>query len=51
MENELARELNAGKSVSVKINVGYPQGNSVRLNKFIVSANINGEIKKFAFDQ
>lgn len=55
MENEFARELKAGKSVSVKIDVGYPKGNSVRPNKFLVTATFisNGkkEIKSYPFSQ
>ncbi|WP_346962660.1 DNA/RNA non-specific endonuclease [Moraxella catarrhalis] len=51
MENELARELKAGKSVSVKIDIDYPLGNSVRPNRFKVVATINGKPKEWRFQQ
>lgn len=55
MENELARELNAGKSVSIKIDIGYPQGNSARPNQFLVTATLifNGkkEVRSYPFSQ
>ena len=51
MENELARELKVGKSVSVKIDIGYPLGDSVRPNRFKVVATINGKPKEWRFQQ
>ena len=51
MENELARELKAGKSVSVKIDIDYPLGDSVRPNRFKVVATINGKPKEWRFQQ
>ena len=55
MENELARELKAGKSVSVKIDIDYPLGNSVRPNRFLVTATLifNGkkEVRSYPFTQ
>ncbi len=51
MENELRNELKDGKSVSVKIDVGYPAGSGVRPNEFQVFANIGGKIKEFKFTQ
>lgn len=51
MENELARELKAGKSASVKIDIDYPLGDSVRPNRFKVVATINGKPKEWRFQQ
>lgn len=55
MENELARELKAGKSVSVKIDIDYPLGDSVRPNRFLVTATLifNGkkEVRSYPFTQ
>ena len=51
MENELAGYLKEGKSVSVQIEVGYPDGGGVRPDSFLVEANINGVIKRFPFSQ
>lgn len=51
MENELRNALKDGKSVSVKINVGYPAGSGVRPNEFQVFTNIGGKIKEFKFIQ
>jgi len=46
MENYLRGELQAGKNVSVKIDVGYPGGGGVRPDSFLVEANINRPLKK-----
>ena len=51
MENELRNALKDGKSVSVKIDVGYPAGEGVRPDKFFVQATIDGKIKEFPFRQ
>ena len=42
MEANLAKALEQGKSVSVKIDVGYPAVGGVRPNSFTVSYTING---------
>lgn len=42
MERELMNALKAGKSVSVKIDVGYPAGGGLRPSGFKVTATING---------
>lgn len=49
MENELRDALKAGKEVSVKIELGYPAGGSVRPSKFVVTAYVDGEriVKRF----
>jgi filamentous hemagglutinin len=55
MEKQLADALKAGKSVSVKVDVGYPAGGGLRPNQFNVTATIieNGipVIKRFPFKQ
>ncbi|PIE46581.1 MAG: hypothetical protein CSA42_07765 [Gammaproteobacteria bacterium] len=51
MEDHLRKELKAGKTVSVKIDVGYPNGNTKRPNKFFVTATIDGVIKTYPFRQ
>ena len=51
MENYLRGELQAGKNVSVKIDVGYPGGGGVRPNEFKVIAKIGNEFKQFEFSQ
>ncbi len=51
MEALLKREIDAGKQVSVKIDVGYPSGNGARPNVFLVTATINGKIESFPFTQ
>ena len=55
MERELMNALKAGKSVSVKVDVGYPAGGGLRPNQFNVTATIieNGipVIKRFPFKQ
>lgn len=43
MERELAGYLKEGKSVSVKIEVGYPSGGGARPNEFFVSAIVDGK--------
>lgn len=43
MENYLREQLAAGKQVSVKIEVGYPDGGAARPNSFIVNAMIDGK--------
>ncbi|UNU73348.1 DNA/RNA non-specific endonuclease [Moraxella nasovis] len=54
MENELVRELKAGKKVTIKIDVSYP-ATSTRPNRFYVTATIshNGEteVRRFPFSQ
>ncbi|MGE4457596.1 MAG: DNA/RNA non-specific endonuclease, partial [Arcobacteraceae bacterium] len=42
MESDLAKALDAGKNVSVKIDVGYPDGGGVRPNSFTVNYSIDG---------
>ncbi|WP_168943290.1 DUF637 domain-containing protein [Parazoarcus communis] len=44
MENELRAALKDGKSVSVKIDVGYPAGGGVRPNQFQIIATVDGKI-------
>lgn len=52
MENTIRKELEAGKSVSVKIEVGYPSGNTTRPDKFVVTPTINGIPQRpFEFQQ
>ncbi|MFC3627494.1 DNA/RNA non-specific endonuclease [Vogesella amnigena] len=51
MENELRQALKEGKTVSVKIDVGYPTGGGLRPSEFYVEANINGSIKRYPFYQ
>lgn len=50
MENYLRKELEAGKTVSIKIDVGYSAGGGVRPDSFIVNAMIDGKpwIKEFS---
>jgi len=43
MESDLAKALEQGKSVSVKIDVGYPAGGGVRPNEFRVTTTIDGK--------
>ena len=49
MENEFKAALDAGKKVTVKIEVGYPAGGGVRPNEFKVTSLVNGvqSIRKF----
>ena len=51
MERYLDSELKAGKTVNVKIEIGYPPGGGVRPNSFFVTATIDGKIKEFPFKQ
>jgi filamentous hemagglutinin len=51
MENLLRKELEAGKTVTVKIDVGYPPGGGARPNTFNVIATINGKPTPFRFTQ
>ena len=43
MENFFRSELDAGKTVSLKIDVGYPASGGVRPDSFIVNAMIDGK--------
>jgi hypothetical protein len=43
MEARLKKEIDAGKAVSLKIDVGYPAGGGVRPNEFRVVATIDGK--------
>ncbi len=49
MEREFQSALKEGKSVNVKIEVGYPNGQALRPNSFFVEANIDGSVKRFPF--
>jgi filamentous hemagglutinin len=51
MERYFEAELKAGKTVNMKIEVGYPPGGSARPNNFLVTAIIDGKIKEFPFQQ
>jgi filamentous hemagglutinin len=51
MENSLRKELEAGKSVTVKIDVGYPSDAGVRPDKFFVIATIQGRPRVWEFIQ
>jgi hypothetical protein len=51
MEREFADAMKSGKSVSVKIDMGYPAGGGARPNVFFVSARIDGVLKEFPFRQ
>lgn len=51
MENSLRKDLEAGKSVSVKVEVKYPPGDGIRPSEFKVYAMIDGELKQFTFVQ
>jgi hypothetical protein len=51
MERELAGYLKEGKTVSVKIDVGYPASGGVRPSEFTVTALIDGDLKDFKFKQ
>lgn len=51
MENYLRGQLQAGKNVSMKIEVGYPVSGGVMSDGFTVTATINGKIKVFPFKQ
>jgi len=43
MENSTRKELDAGKSVTVNIEVGYPSVEGSRPNTFFVTAIVDGE--------
>ena len=43
--------LKAGKSVSVKIDVGYPAGGGLRPSSFNVTAVVDGEVIPYRFTQ
>ena len=49
MENEFKAALDGGKSVSIKIDVGYPPGGGVRPSEFVVTSMVDGEraVKRF----
>jgi len=51
MENQFKAALDAGKKVSIKIEVGYPAGNGVRPNEFKVIALIDGVRSERKFTQ
>lgn len=52
MENLLRKELNSGKKVSIKVDIGYSNGNTKRPNQFIVRPVVDGKpIKPFVFNQ
>lgn len=51
MENEFRDALKAGKTVRVKIDVGYPVGGGVRPNEFRISGAIDGEPFQRTFKQ
>lgn len=51
MENSLRSELEAGKTVSIKVDVGYANGNSSRPSSFFVIAKIDGKPKEWEFEQ
>jgi filamentous hemagglutinin len=51
MEISLQKELEAGKNVTVKIDVGYPGSTGVRPNSFSVVAVVNGQPRVFNFTQ
>ncbi len=49
MEISLKKEIDAGKAVSMKIDVGYPSGGGMRPNEFTVTMNVDGKnvIRRF----
>jgi DNA/RNA non-specific endonuclease. len=51
MENTLRREMEAGKTVTVKIDVSYPPAGGVRPSTFTVIANVDGKIIPYRFNQ
>lgn len=51
MERYFKQELDAGKAVSVKIDVGYPPGGGVRPSEFKILATIDGKVVPFRFVQ
>ena len=46
METSLGKALEQGKSVSVKIDVGYPEAGGTRPSEFRVTTTIDGVINK-----
>jgi len=46
MEADLIKAVSEGKNVSVKIDVGYPDGGGVRPSEFRVTTTIDGVINK-----
>jgi hypothetical protein len=52
METSLGKALEQGKSVSVKIDVGYPEAGGTRPSSFTVLRTINGiNMKPLKFEQ
>lgn len=51
MEKHFLDELKAGKSISVKIELGYANSNSTRPSSFKIVAITNGKPKEWRFDQ
>jgi hypothetical protein len=51
METSLGKALEQGKSVSVKIDVGYPSSGGTRPSSFIVTTKINGIEETIPFKQ
>lgn len=51
MENYLRKELEAGNTVSIKIDVGYSAGSGVRPTKFIVTGEVDGQPFRRSFEQ
>lgn len=51
MENFARRELEAGKNVSIKVDLKYPSSNSGRPNEFNVTVNVDGKVTPFKFNQ
>lgn len=51
MENTLRKEMEAGKKVSVTIDIGYPAAVGARPNVFSVTALIDGAKRTYIFRQ
>lgn len=51
MERFLKKEIDAGKTVSMTIDVGYPPNGGTRPNQFTVLATINGVVTPYRFTQ
>jgi len=51
MENQLRSELNAGKSVNFRVDIGYPDAHTFGPNRFNVTAIIDGEEQVWRFTQ
>lgn len=45
MENEFKTALDAGKNVSIKLEVGYPPGGGVRPSEFRVTSTVDGKVQ------